>query len=84
MTQFLSGKNTCRNKPQKEQKKKSSCKTGNFWVCYIYSYCCMKNTTVGYTGCCRGARDVMVIVVGNWHGDTSSNSGRDLLHFTLH
>ena len=25
----------------------------------------------------RGARGVMVIVVGNGHGDTSSNSGRD-------
>ena len=24
-----------------------------------------------------GARDVMVIVVGNGHGDTSSNPGRD-------
>ena len=24
-----------------------------------------------------GARGVMVIVVGNGHGDTSSNSGRD-------
>ena len=29
----------------------------------------------------RGAR-VMVIVVGNEHGDTSSNPGRDSLHFT--
>ncbi len=27
-------------------------------------------------------RDVMVIVVGNGHGDTSSNPGRDWLHFT--
>ena len=26
--------------------------------------------------------DVMVIVVGNGHGDTSSNPGRDWLHFT--
>ena len=25
---------------------------------------------------------VMVIVVGNGHGDTSSNPGRDWLHFT--
>ena len=30
----------------------------------------------------RGARGVMVIVVGNGHGDTSSNPGRDWLHFT--
>ena len=29
-----------------------------------------------------GARDVIVIVVGNGHGDKSSNPGRDLLHFT--
>ena len=29
-----------------------------------------------------GARGVMVIVVGNGHGDTSSNLGRDWLHFT--
>ena len=29
-----------------------------------------------------GARGVMVIVVGNGHGDTSSNPGLDWLHFT--
>ena len=29
-----------------------------------------------------GAHGVMVIVVGNGHGDTSSNLGRDWLHFT--
>ena len=29
-----------------------------------------------------GARGVMVIVVGNGHGDMSSNPGRDWLHFT--
>ena len=29
-----------------------------------------------------GARGVMVIVVGNGHGDTCSNPGRDWLHFT--
>ena len=28
------------------------------------------------------ARGVMVIVVGNGHGDTSSNPRRDWLHFT--
>ena len=28
-----------------------------------------------------GAHGVMVIVVGNGHGDTSSNPGRDWLHF---
>ena len=31
---------------------------------------------------CGGARGVMGIVVGNGHGDTSSNSGRDWSHFT--
>ena len=31
---------------------------------------------------CGGARDVVVIAVGNEHGDTSSNPGRDWLHFT--
>ena len=30
----------------------------------------------------RGARGVVVIVVGIGHGDTSSNPGRDWLHFT--
>ena len=29
-----------------------------------------------------GARGVIVIVVGNEHGNTSSNPGRDWLHFT--
>ena len=28
------------------------------------------------------SRGVVVIVVGNAHGDTSSNPGRDWLHFT--
>ena len=28
------------------------------------------------------ARGVVVIVVGNKHGDSSSNPGRDWLHFT--
>ena len=32
----------------------------------------------------RGARGVMVIVEGNGHGDTSSNRGRNWLHFTYH
>ena len=35
-----------------------------------------------YTVYRGGARGVMVIVVGNGHGDTSSNPGRDWLHFT--
>ena len=32
--------------------------------------------------CNGGARGVMVIVVGNGHGDTSSIPQRDWLHFT--
>ena len=32
--------------------------------------------------CSPGARGVVAIVVGNGHGDTSSNPGRDWLHFT--
>ena len=31
-----------------------------------------------------GARGVMIIVIRNGHGDTSSNPGRDRLHFTSH
>ena len=31
----------------------------------------------------EGARGVMVIVVGNEHGDMSSNPGRDWLHFHI-
>ena len=29
-----------------------------------------------------GACGVMVIIAGNGHGDTSSNPGRDGMHFT--
>ena len=36
----------------------------------------------GARGVLGGARGVMVIVVGNGHGDTSSNPGRGWLHFT--
>ena len=36
----------------------------------------------GTRGVVGGARGVVVIVVGNGHGDTSSNPGRDWLHFT--
>ena len=37
--------------------------------------------TKAWTGI-NSARGVMVIVVGIGHGDTSSNPGRDWLHFT--
>ena len=47
----------------------------NLCECSMYGYCYI---TYG------GASGVMVIVVGNGHGDTSSNPGRDWLHFTKH
>ena len=37
----------------------------------------------GAHGVCGGACGVMVIVIENGHSDTSSNPGRDWLHFTL-
>ena len=48
---------------------------------YIYIYILKQGRTHGVYG---GARGVMVIVVGNGHGDTSSNPERDWLHFTYH
>ena len=50
--------------------------------CIIYIYSCIdimyiKNKV-------RGARGVIVIVVGNGHSDMSSNPGRGWLHFTKH
>ena len=50
--------------PQKRKKKNETCKTRN------------KNEQFcdGYNRRCRG---VMVIVIGNEHGDTSSNPTRD-------
>ena len=46
---------------------------------YIYNILLVLIGIIPYSG---GARSVMVIVVGNGHGDTSSNLGRDWLHFT--
>ena len=43
---------------------------------YIYIYI--------YIGRILAARGVMVIDVSNGNGHTSSNPGRDWLHFTLH
>ena len=50
----------------------------NFFYCEIKTIALRK---LYYTKI-EGARAVMVIVVGNEHGDTSSNPGRDWLHFT--
>ena len=48
---------------------------------YIYIYIYIYIYRVTPPG---GAPDVMVTVVGNRHGDTSSNPGRDWLNFTSH
>ncbi len=46
------------------------------------SYCVnFLNNTLGIKRPLGGARGVTVIVVGNEHDDTSSNPGRDRLHF---
>ena len=41
-----------------------------------------KQITYDKLNCLGGARGVMVIVVENRHGDTSSNPGGDWLYFT--
>ena len=43
---------------------------------------CPTSKSLRLSALCGGARSVVVIVVGNGHGDTSSNPGRDWLHFT--
>ena len=45
-------------------------------------YCLISICTKQYKLFYGGARGVMVIVVRNGHGDTSSNPLRDSLHFT--
>ena len=50
-----------------------ACPYANLPLCY---------TLITDRGNAGGARDVMVIIVGNGHGDTDSNPGRDCLHFT--
>ena len=42
----------------------------------------LANTGSGHHQTNRGACGVIVIVVGNGHGDSSSNPGRDWLYFT--
>ena len=56
-----------------------------FWAVKIYGSIIptIKNLYVFICYIFMGdARGVMVIVIGNGHGDTSSNPGRDWLHFT--
>ena len=51
--------------------------------CYIFigRVCCVTEIGMIPQQLDRYRRGVMVIVVGNGHGDTSSNPGRDWLHF---
>ena len=49
-----------------------------FLCAFLLSWISLSNHIIFY----GGASGVMVIVVGNGHGDTSSNPGRDWLHFT--
>ena len=62
-----------------------------FGVCYFAAYisCDRSSSSRGrypliISIMVVGARGVMIIVIGNGHGDTSSNLGRDQLHFTSH
>ena len=65
-----------------------------FFLClFVWIYLCFNQSISVKTFVCMYvcvfarfiyARGVMVIVVGNGHGDTSSNPGRDRLHFTSH
>ena len=48
---------------------------------HILVFCCVSWL---YNYNLRGARGVMVIVVGNGHSETSSNPKRSWLHFTWH
>ena len=49
---------------------------------YISIYKGARGVKGGARGVKGGARGVRVIVVGYGHDDTSSNPGRDSLHFT--
>ena len=55
------------------------CKEGNANKQMQQTYRCAQKEDKSTYG---GARCVMVIVLGNGHGDTSSNPVRDWLHFT--
>ena len=53
-----------------------------FKMCTYANWIVLNRTFDWYKMDLGGTRGVMVIVVGNGHGDTSSNPGRDWLHFT--
>ena len=50
-----------------------------FWWSRTHGHTFVDRTEENFhsSAMCRGTRGVMVIVVGNGHGDTSSNPGRD-------
>ena len=57
--------------------------SGYIWKIKMKIFICTNiNFTPLYIYICIHAHGVMVIVGGNGHGDTSSNPGRDSLHFT--
>ena len=56
--------------------------TNHIYLIYIYKLDLALNNLQWLICHHGGARGVMVIVVGNGYGDTSSNPGRDWLHFT--
>ena len=63
------------------QQRKTTTLMYNNIICFFSFLFITRNVRISRV---RGARGVMVIVVGNGHGDTSSNTGRDWLHFTQH
>ena len=65
----------------KTKKSKSSSGKLDSINCFVAFHSNMRQTILNYNVPNGGARGVMVIVVGNGHGDTSSNPGRDWLPF---
>ena len=71
-----------RTNPERIKRKKNPKQTEKNWYLYITQINIKKRIVtirIIVLGCARG---VMVIVVGIGHDDTSSNPGRDWLHFT--
>ena len=61
-------------------------KQSEYWEesCRLEETCCLLDSPGKDHQLNGGARGVMVIVIGNGHGDASSNPGRGWLHFTKH
>ena len=74
--------------PQCSSYCKGSLRVANFTYIYIYIYIKILMNIYIYIYIfiyiIEGAHGVMVIVAGNGYGDTSSNPGRDWLHFIYH